>query len=252
MKNHFFYSYFGNKREEVETIYKNINLDNIDTIIEPFCGSCAFSFYISTLHPNKYKYVINDNDKNLTELLKITQDKIKFDEFVQELEEVLKDIDKDKYLSIIKSGSLLGYVLMNYIYCIRPGLFPINKLKSIKGFISAPIINFLRTEDITILNNDAIDVVKNYMNIETSLIFLDPPYVMLNNDHYSSAKLNIYEFLYENTIDNFKSTIVLVLELNWIIKLLLGKHIKFTYDKKYQTTHKQTTHCIISNKTTDN
>ena len=83
MKNHFFHSYFGNKREEVETIYNNINLDNIDTIIEPFCGSCALSFYISTLHPNKYKYVLNDNDKNLTELLKITQDKIKFDKFAE-------------------------------------------------------------------------------------------------------------------------------------------------------------------------
>ena len=251
MKNHFFYSYFGNKREEVETIYKNINLDNIDTIIEPFCGSCAFSFFISTLHPNKYKYVINDNDKNLTELLKIAQDKIKFDEFAQELEEVLKDINKDKYLSIIKSGSLLGYVLGNYCYNIRPRMFPLGKIKSIKGFISAPIIKFLRTEDITILNNDALDVVKNYMNIETSLIFLDPPYMISNNSHYSDAKLNIYEFLYENSIDNFKSTIVLVLELNWIIKLLLGKHIKFTYAKKYQTTKKQTTHCIISNKNTN-
>ena len=141
---------------------------------------------------------------------------------------------------------------MNYIYCIRPGLFPQRyKIKSIKGFLNAPIINFLRTEDITILNIDAVNVVKNYMNNETTLLFLDPPYVMLNNDFYSSSKLNIYEYLYENSINKFKSTIVLVLELNWIIKLLLGAHIKFTYAKKYQTTKKQTTHCIISNKNTN-
>jgi site-specific DNA-adenine methylase len=44
MKNHFFYPYFGNKREEVEHIYNLSDLNNIDTIVEPFCGSCAVSY----------------------------------------------------------------------------------------------------------------------------------------------------------------------------------------------------------------
>ena len=34
MKNHFFYSYVGNKREEVEHIYNLLDLNNIDTIVD--------------------------------------------------------------------------------------------------------------------------------------------------------------------------------------------------------------------------
>ncbi len=40
--------YHGNKREAIETIYNNLNFDNIETIVEPFCGSCALSYYIWT------------------------------------------------------------------------------------------------------------------------------------------------------------------------------------------------------------
>lgn len=41
MKNHFIFSYAGNKRNEAENIAEKINFDNITTIIEPFCGSAA-------------------------------------------------------------------------------------------------------------------------------------------------------------------------------------------------------------------
>ena len=51
MKNHFYMSYSGNKREEVENIYNLIDFNNIATIVEPFCGTCAMSYYISTKHP---------------------------------------------------------------------------------------------------------------------------------------------------------------------------------------------------------
>ena len=39
MRNHFIFSYMGNKREEVEIIHDTIKdkLEGIDTIIEPFC-----------------------------------------------------------------------------------------------------------------------------------------------------------------------------------------------------------------------
>ena len=51
MKNHFIFSYAGNKRNESENILEKINFNNIETIIEPFCGSSAISFHISTLKP---------------------------------------------------------------------------------------------------------------------------------------------------------------------------------------------------------
>ena len=56
MKNHFITKYAGNKRCEVENLFDILNFDEIDTIIEPCCGSSAVSFYISTQYPRKFKY----------------------------------------------------------------------------------------------------------------------------------------------------------------------------------------------------
>ena len=61
MKSHFYMSYFGNKRMEVETIFNNQDFTNITTVIEPYCGSCAMSYYISTQYSN-IDYVLNDNN----------------------------------------------------------------------------------------------------------------------------------------------------------------------------------------------
>ena len=61
MKNHFIFSYVGNKRNEIAEIYKHINFEGIETIIETNCGSSAMAYYISVQNPNRYKYILNDN-----------------------------------------------------------------------------------------------------------------------------------------------------------------------------------------------
>ena len=54
MANHFIYSYNGNKRNEFKYLNNVIDdIDNYDTIIEPFCGSSAISFNIWLKYPNK-------------------------------------------------------------------------------------------------------------------------------------------------------------------------------------------------------
>ena len=73
MKNHFYMSYAGNKRNEVKDIYNHIDFENITTIIEPFCGSCAMSYYIST-QKQGLKYIFNDNNKYLKEMYEIIID----------------------------------------------------------------------------------------------------------------------------------------------------------------------------------
>jgi len=251
MKNHFFFSYMGNKRGEVDTIHESIkdNLKNITTIIEPFCGSSAFSFYIASLYPNKFKYILNDNNKYLMQLYEIAKAPAKFDKLVNKLEKMINNIDKEKYNSIIKSDTLEGYIVSNYIYAIRAGLFP-NKgnIKSIDGFKNAPIIHFLRTEDVQIINGDALQCYEKNKTNKNNFIFLDPPYVMLNNDFYANTTLNIYEYLSQHNIKKEKAFIVLVLEWSWIIQLLFKDCKVTTYDKTYQTSKKKTTHAIISNK----
>jgi site-specific DNA-adenine methylase len=251
MKNHFFFSYSGNKRDEVETIHEALknNLNNKTTIIEPFCGSSAFSFYIASLYPRRFNYILNDNNKYLIELYTIAQSPQKFNNLVERIRKLLNNINKEKYNSIVQQDDLYSYIISNYIYKIRPGLFP-NKgnIKPVDAFVNAPIIQFLRNENVKITNDDALQCYEKYKTSENNFIFLDPPYVMLNNDFYANATFNIYEYLHHHSIKKEKAFIVLVLEWSWIIKLLFKGCKVSTYDKTYQTTKKKTTHAIISNR----
>ena len=103
MKNHFYIPYFGNKRQEVENIYNLLDFNDITTIVEPFCGSCAMSYYISTKHPKKFKYILNDNDVNLKQMFDIICDDEKTKEFEEEYSKIVFSFknNKEKYNAIV-------------------------------------------------------------------------------------------------------------------------------------------------------
>jgi hypothetical protein len=169
MKNHFLLSYFGNKRNEVEGLYNEIinKLEVITTIIEPFCGSSAFSYYISTKHPKRFQYILNDNNKFLIQLYLIAKDETKLKKLVAVLNNKIKNIDREKYNLIIQEDNIIGWLIKNRIYNIRPGLFPNDEKRVLKSFdylFNCPIINFLRNEKIKIYNMDAIKLMEAYSN----------------------------------------------------------------------------------------
>ena len=126
MSNQFFFGYAGNKRKETQKLYEHVEskLKHINTIIEPFCGTSAFSFYMSTKHPLKFNYILNDNNKHLIELYKIAKEDDKLKNLVNELNILVIDIDKIKYQEIIKKDLLTSWIIKNTIFAIRPGLFP--------------------------------------------------------------------------------------------------------------------------------
>ncbi len=61
---------------------------------------------------------------------------------------------------------------------------------------------------------------KEYSNDENALIITDPHYLLSYNILYQNYNTNLYEFLCNNNIKQFKAKIILVLKNNWIIKLL--------------------------------
>ena len=73
MKNHFYISYNGNKRNEAENFYNSIDLSQIKSIIEPFVGTGAISYYIWTKNPD-LKFILNDNNKYIIEMYNIIKD----------------------------------------------------------------------------------------------------------------------------------------------------------------------------------
>jgi len=253
-KNHFVFGYYGNKRAEFEYIYEKFRIleesKNIDTIYEPFCGTAAFSCILSTRFPKKYKYILNDNSPQLFALLNIIKNN-KLQELIDECNRLMVGIDKQKYKQIINGDSIAGYIIKNKIYAITPGLFPSSKRFYNIDFNfmkDCQIVKFLTTEDIVITNNNINSISYEY-NKENIFIFIDPPYISLNNDYYTETNINIYEYFHKNDLSSFKCRILLILNDNWVIKLLFNKYITNSFTKTYQTTKKKIQHLVITNYT---
>lgn len=256
MRNHFFIPYTGNKREEVDSIYnaiiKNNSLNNIETIIEPYCGSSAMSYYISTLHPNKYKYILNDNNKLLIELYKIFSNEDTIKEFIIKINNLcfdkdLKFITKIQYELLKKEQTVESYFISNKFYKMRCGTYPLDEILVPLDYdkvMKTPIINFLKNENITFSSDDAIEIIQKNNNKE-SLILCDPPYLMACNDFYNNSNVNIYEWIYYN--NKILINTVLILENNWIIQLLF-KDIttKTIYEKRYNGLKKKVVDHVVA------
>jgi len=65
--------------------------------VEPFCGTSAFSYYMSLKHPKNVKYILNDNNNLLLEIYKIAQDDNKLNELILDINDKIVDINKEKY-----------------------------------------------------------------------------------------------------------------------------------------------------------
>jgi site-specific DNA-adenine methylase len=231
-KNHFIFGYAGNKRQEVAMISAHLNLDDITTIVEPFCGTSALSCYLSILYPNRFIYRLNDIDSKLIELYYLLQNEEKTKKLEDDYNECIKDMTKEKYTDIINQGDMLGYVLSHKHYYMKVGTYSSNRKPSRGKFCDAAIVKFLRNETVEISNIDGEDVMKEYKQSPTTIIYLDPPYLKTyNNAHYANKKnfFGIYDYIESPDIKNYKSLIYLhVLE-----NADLFNKIKFNFNLLY-------------------
>lgn len=256
MKNHFYISYFGNKRNEAESFYNLIDFKGIDTIVEPFCGTSAISYYISTKKQG-LKYILNDNDEYLKMMFDILRDDEKINEFENMINSIKPTImNKEAYQKYLKDNkdnkNIYAWFIKHFYYTIRPGIYPLRDEKTVFNkkidLKSCPIYEFYNNNDVEFYDEDAIDIYEKYNNKKNCLIFLDPPYIDTCNDSYEKANLNIYEYLYYNKFNKCKAKIYLILEDNWIIKLIFNNFIIEENNKTYQTNKKKTKHLTIYNK----
>jgi site-specific DNA-adenine methylase len=246
--NHFYISWPGNKRAEFKHIEKYVIDTGIELICEPFCGSGAFSFYMSKKYPKKFKYILNDNDQYLIELYNICKDVDKRDKKSAELKTIMEGIkDKKDYLAL--ETGFNRWFIHHKACAIRSGLYPqdkkINSNINLGGF---PMSSFLDNEKVEIRLGDGVKLIEEFRDDDMVFMFIDPPYLNTCNDFYTDKTgLNIYEWFFKNNINSFRCKTMLVLENNWIINFLFGANVKARYGKKYQTSKKNTEHVIITN-----
>lgn len=256
MKNHFYISYPGNKRNEVINIVNNISFNNIKTIIEPFCGTCAMSYYIWVTNKDKnYKYILNDNNPYLQEMFNIIKDKTKTLKFEEDFTKIVNSFYKDgkynkeKYKEIVKQKNLLGWFISQKIYGTRNGMCPLDSSKktNIIKLDSFPIYNFFNEADIIFTNTDWYTCFNKYENEDNCLFLFDPPYIDVTNDFYCNPKMDIYQYFHRNnnTYTNHKNKICFILEKMWIIDLLFKNWNEFIYPKKYTGYIKRNSEHVI-------
>lgn len=258
--NHFIFPYAGNKRDEMKFILPEIkellDSDKIKYIIEPYCGSSAFSYFISLLYPQKFTYVLNDNNEYLIELYDIMGDDDKLMKFNKKIDEIMEGLDKKKYKELPKD--IYRYYIHNKIYTRCAGLYPLGGHNTKYGHyhimnLSCPVIEFVRNENIMFFNESGIDIYKTYKCRDDCLIFLDPPYLLNTTmKEYKDTNMDIYPYLFYNDFTKENATILLCVEKMWIIEAIFcppRTRARYkTYDKIYQKSKKKTTHILLKNR----
>lgn len=253
MKNHFIFSYTGNKRNEAEDFLNLIDAENVVNIIEPFCGSSAISYNIWKKYGDKFNYYLNDNDAKLYELYNLYKNET-IENIINNVNNVISSIkSKEDWKELLKSdhdiyafiyfkkySSMGRYGFSSLTFFDKNHTFKINE--EAMGFI-----NFIKQPYVHISNDDWFNIFDKYKNDEKSIYIFDPPYINSCNDFYISKNLNVYQYFYDNKIEIFKCKTYLILEDNWIIRLLfMNNNIINSYAKKYELSKKQTTHIVIA------
>ena len=175
MKSLFYFSWFGNKRHEIKYIEPLLKKIEPETIVEPFCGSCALSLhYYINKEMTDIDYHVNDNDDTLINFLKYIDKTIN---------------DKTAYNTYIKTikqnPTIDGYFFYNKVYSLRPGLFPMRGKK--KEILTKYNDTDKFFKHATITNNDYTKILEIYKNDSKALIFLDPPYFQSFNQTYKTG-----------------------------------------------------------------
>lgn len=253
MASEFYFPYCGNKRNEYDHIKSFLpEMQNIHTIVEPFCGSCAVSFKIWKNADENKKYHMNDINSYLINFYKMIQEDKK-EEILNELEQ-FKKITKEEWNKIMRkkeksvSEFILEKVWAKNLMC-PIGYKPFPKLEKFRKKI--PYDEFIKHSHLT--NQDHISIFEQYKNDDNAFLFLDPPYINSNNDEYKMDGVNFVgnmEELFLSILDilkNGKCKVMLVVNNRLLMKLLFKDFIKNKYEKTYSRTHKKDEHLIICN-----
>lgn len=91
----FYFTYPGRKKRDIKYFEKFIKLWDIDTIVEPFCGWCAFSQHCYLKLKFNGKFILNDIEDDLINFLIEIQNNgwlNIINQFIEYLKKIIKNI----------------------------------------------------------------------------------------------------------------------------------------------------------------
>jgi len=249
---HFYFDYDGNKR--TETKYCDFEISNIETIVEPFCGSCGYSLnQFIDCNKRNLKYVINDIDRELIEFLNEIRCKGSkpFYEYMNKYDfknvpdkEIIKVLNKDYK----ENQNPYSYFMKRRcrISIRRNKRLETYKTRFIKGDYNDTDEFFKKCE---ISCGDYGTIFDKYKNDEKALLFIDPPYFDTYNMSYSLDKgdnTKIYIDILE-LLQNGKCKVIFITKKNALMAYVFKDYIKCSYNKCYQRNKTCVEHIVVSN-----
>ena len=240
------FQYIGSKRRELEIIDKHAPPE-FNLVIDAFGGGGSVSLFYEQKKPEA-KIIYNDVAKGLTTLFKIMQDEKQIKELcdwfnVQPVtNEVLREYQKDladpcKFLYCLKRG-FRGIPTSSMINMRKTnGVNAANHDK----LDSAELLKYLsHYQRMTILNQNAIDLIKEHKDNPNAFIYLDPPYLDKGtyNGCYDRFELkDIHEIISILKDPSTKAKIMLHIDFSGYTYDVLKDHMKTYYPSNYNVTY---------------
>lgn len=257
---YFYFAYPGNKRSEIKHFINNIDINNYETIVEPFAGSAALSIYCYDILNFRGNIVLNDIDETY----------IKFLNYVKKngskglYDEINKYIEDNTFTKKEHSKAL-----KNYNNLTANELFKLKKFTVLNTMLMAkdryPKKGYIRTkknikyddmlqeEKTFITNEDYKEIMEKYKDDEKAILFLDPPYANSYSECYKNNNNNMDNSIYIKNIVKFmitcKCKCVFIFYSNFFVnEYLKNNGIKtFEYEKIYSTHKKRVVHTVAIN-----
>jgi site-specific DNA-adenine methylase len=174
----FYFPYYGSKRLDMKFLDEYIDLADISTIVEPFCGSSAFSYHCFSKLGFKGKFDLRDADKRLIGFLKKVKENKGITSFIEGINKFPKNPTTEQYLNLCKDPTY-GYYYSMKVYGIRKGMPPMKKDNRTRIDASkyTKFDDFYLRKKTKVKVSDFKHTLAKYKDDVKALVFLDPPYL---------------------------------------------------------------------------
>jgi site-specific DNA-adenine methylase len=262
----FYIPWNGCKRNDMKYIKDAINLKGINRILEPFCGSCAFSLFCYRELEFKGEIILNDNDKNLIDFFKdVKQNGSKkyFDFIINTWNDgkltLEEHLEKMKPKNIKSTLDWFYFQRCNgrFRRVVKKAEFTTAKYEKNKNVISS-LDRFFMDDNIKLFCGDYSEIIDKYKDDPHTLIYLDPPFMSSYNADYAiyytdkknpDKSIKDYTQIFVDLLELLKSKtkIITSINSNCLIRYLYKDYIFNEFKKIYQATKSKEMQLILSN-----
>jgi len=240
----FILNYQGSKYQESKHL-DSIDYSKYDTIVEIFGGSFGFIRHLYyDLGLKDKKYIVYDNDRILIDFYNaIKNDEFDVEEYRRQCDVIFRMFSLGKDKSQIDGKKALKYIENNITGAVMNALI-LNMRSRITRVYRKKNVDFEIFKHIDFHLKNANDIDLKTYNPETTLFYLDPPYIMECNRWYSAMVKDSFKAVLKLMRGDYKT--IFIHSYNVVLDHIFGTKTLMTYETRYKTMSAKETHVVYS------